>query len=115
MLRRGSAASAAVIPTISSPPNENMITAIAITNPSMPCGIKPPCSHRLLILACGPPLPLAKSQAPKTIMPTIATTLIMANQNSVSPYSRTLTRLIRFIRTKNTAAETQVGMSGHQY
>ena len=33
MLRRGSAASAAVMPTISNPPNENMITAIAITNP----------------------------------------------------------------------------------
>ncbi len=103
------------MPTISRPPNENMITAIAITSPEKPCGIKPPCCHRLVMLACGPPLPLTNSQAPNTIMPTIATTLMMANQNSVSPYRRTFTRLIRLISTKNSAAEAQVGISGHQY
>ena len=56
-----------------------------------------------------PPLPLTNSQAPNTIMPTIATTLMMANQNSVSPYRRTFTRLIRLISTKNSAAEARWG------
>ncbi|CNL96743.1 Uncharacterised protein [Mycobacterium tuberculosis] len=32
--------------------------AMAITNPPTPWGKKPPCSHRLLTDACGPPLPL---------------------------------------------------------
>ena len=48
-------------------------------------------------------------------MPTMATTLMMANQNSVSPKAFTLTRLIRLISTKKTSAVTQVGISGHQY
>ncbi|KWV89864.1 hypothetical protein PFLmoz3_00449 [Pseudomonas fluorescens] len=47
-------------------------------------------------------------------MPTIATTLMMANQNSASPKTLTLARLITLISTKKAAAETQVGISGHQ-
>ncbi|MNV66592.1 hypothetical protein D3C71_1593500 [compost metagenome] len=58
MLFCGLSASAAVIPTSSSPPNENMITAIAITSPMMPFGKKPPCAHRLVTVASGPPRPL---------------------------------------------------------
>ena len=47
-------------------------------------------------------------------MPTIATTLMIANQNSVSPKNFTFRVLIRFTATKNTSALTQVGISGHQ-
>ncbi|MNT35563.1 hypothetical protein D3C72_1715950 [compost metagenome] len=57
MVFSGESASAAVMPTSSSPPNENMITAMAITRPPMPLGKKPPCCHRLATLACGPALP----------------------------------------------------------
>ncbi|CAB5591931.1 hypothetical protein DR97_4937 [Pseudomonas aeruginosa] len=48
-------------------------------------------------------------------MPTIAATLMIANQNSVSPKAFTLARLIALISTKNAAAVAQVGTSGHQY
>ena len=54
---RGSDASAAVIPTNSSPPKENMMIARVITRPLRPLGKKPPRSHRLLTEACGPPPP----------------------------------------------------------
>ncbi|MNG08026.1 hypothetical protein D3C84_913560 [compost metagenome] len=58
MLYLGLSASAAVIPTSSRPPKENMITASAIIRPLMPLGKKPPYCHRLATLASGPPLPL---------------------------------------------------------
>jgi uncharacterized membrane protein YjjP (DUF1212 family) len=35
-----------------------MITAIAITSPMMPFGKNPPCAHRLVTVASGPPMPL---------------------------------------------------------
>ncbi|MNE92412.1 hypothetical protein D3C80_1901320 [compost metagenome] len=54
----GWSASAAVNPSISRPPKENMMIAMAITRPLMPLGKKPPWLHRLLTLACSPPLPL---------------------------------------------------------
>ncbi|RMR97100.1 hypothetical protein ALP75_202341 [Pseudomonas syringae pv. actinidiae] len=44
----------------------------------------------------------------------IATTLMIANQNSVSPNTLTLVRLMALINTKNTAADTQLGMCGNQ-
>ncbi|MNO93819.1 hypothetical protein D3C76_854250 [compost metagenome] len=47
-------------------------------------------------------------------MPMMATTLMIANQNSISPKTLTFIVLIRLTRTKNTAALTQVGISGHQ-
>ncbi|MOA15585.1 hypothetical protein D3C78_1357500 [compost metagenome] len=47
-------------------------------------------------------------------MPSTATTLMMANQNSASPKNFTLVRLIALISTKNAAAVAQVGTSGHQ-
>ena len=55
MLRDGSSASAAVMPTSSSPPNENMITAIDITSPLTPFGKKPPSRQRFVTLASGQP------------------------------------------------------------
>ncbi|MCY1305031.1 hypothetical protein D9M70_548110 [compost metagenome] len=110
----GLSASAAVKPSISRPPKLNMMKAMAITSPPTPLGKKPPCAHRLLTAACSPPLPLNSSQQPSRIMPTMATTLIMANQNSVSPNSLTLARLMTLTATKNSAALAQVGTSGHQ-
>lgn len=47
-------------------------------------------------------------------MLTMATTLMMANQNSASPKNFTFIRLMALISTKNAAAVTQVGISGHQ-
>ena len=47
-------------------------------------------------------------------MPIIATTLMMANQNSISPNTFTFKVLIRLTSTKNTTALTHVGTSGHQ-
>ncbi len=49
-----------------------------------------------------------------TIIPITANTLMMANQNSASPNTLTLIRLSALISTKNTAADTQIGISGHQ-
>ncbi|MNI98512.1 hypothetical protein D3C73_1573680 [compost metagenome] len=54
----GSLASAAVMPTSSRPPKENMMNAIDISKPVVPLGKKPPWLHRLLTDACGPPVPL---------------------------------------------------------
>ncbi|MNH34557.1 hypothetical protein D3C79_951600 [compost metagenome] len=54
----GLSASAAVKPSISRPPKENMMKARAITSPLTPFGKKPPCDHRLATVASGPPLPL---------------------------------------------------------
>ena len=91
-----------------------MIAAIDITADT-PFGKKPPCCHRFRTLASGPAWPLASSQPPKPIIPTIAATLMIENQNSVSPYDFTLARLSRLIATKKTSADTQVGTPGHQY
>ncbi|MCY1434674.1 hypothetical protein D9M71_507400 [compost metagenome] len=110
----GLSASAAVKPSISRPPKENMMKAMAITSPLTPLGKKPPWAQRLATVACSPPLPLNSIQQPRTIMPTMATTLIMANQNSASPNSFTLARLMALTTRKNTAAVAQVGTSGHQ-
>ncbi|MNT35562.1 hypothetical protein D3C72_1715940 [compost metagenome] len=48
-------------------------------------------------------------------MPMMAATLMIENQNSISPKDFTLDRLIRLMITKKASAETQVGISGHQY
>ncbi len=115
MLRKGSSASAAVMPTSFSPPNENMMTAIDMARPLTPNGKKPPNCQRFATLAWGPACPDTSSQPPNRIIPTIAATLTMANQNSVSPYDFTLVRLMALTITKHASAETQVGKPGHQY
>ncbi|MNR31408.1 hypothetical protein D3C85_1489170 [compost metagenome] len=48
-------------------------------------------------------------------MPIIASTLISANQNSVSPYRRTFTRFTALMIMKKAAAQIHVGTSGSQY
>ena len=103
------------MPISSNPPKENMITASDSTSPFQPVARKPPCCHRLSRLARSPPWPEKSSHRPKPIMPMIASTLIKANQNSVSPYRRTFTRLTALMMMKNTAAQIQVGTSGSQY
>ncbi|MNT39962.1 hypothetical protein D3C72_1762500 [compost metagenome] len=115
MLLCGSRASAAVIPISSSPPKENMITARDIISPFQPVARKPPCFHRLSMFARSPPCPEKSSHRPKPIMPIIASTLISANQNSVSPYRRTFTRFTALIIMKKAAAQIHVGTSGSQY
>ena len=115
MVFPGLSASAAVMPTSSSPPKENMITAMAISRPLTPLGKNPPSSHRLPTEACGPPLPLASSQPPNTIMAMIAATFTIDSQNSISPNRRTCSRLMPLTSTKKPSADTQIGISGHQY
>ena len=87
MERCGSCASPAVMPTSSTPPKLNSTTTTAITSPDSPCGRKPPCAHRLAMPVASPPLPQPNSTmaSPKAIMAMMATTLMMANQNSNSP------------------------------
>ncbi|STT84935.1 Uncharacterised protein [Klebsiella pneumoniae] len=70
-----------------------MITASDRISPCQPVARKPPCFHRLSNPALLPPWPPNSIHRPKAIMPIIASTLISANQNSASPYKRTLTRL----------------------
>ena len=48
-------------------------------------------------------------------MPTMAATLMIENQNSISPNDFTLARLIALMIRKKASAEIQVGMPGHQY
>src|SRR6516225_9987203 len=112
MVCEGSSASAAVMPTSSRPPNENITTAIAMTRPETPCGKNPPLRQRFETLASGPAEPETSSQPPNPIMPTIASTLMIANQNSSSPYDLTLVKLMPLMTTKNTSAETHVGNVG---
>ncbi len=48
-------------------------------------------------------------------MPMIAATLMIENQNSASPKDLTLARLTALMIRKKASADTQVGISGHQY
>src|SRR5690606_21234967 len=112
---RGFSASAALMSTTARLPKENTSTAITATSPPMPLGNKPPWVHRLLTLACSPPAPETSRYSPSSIMPTMAPTLTMANQNSASPKDFTWDRLIRLISTKKASAVAQVGISGYQY
>ncbi|CNU13094.1 Uncharacterised protein [Salmonella enterica subsp. enterica serovar Bovismorbificans] len=65
-------------------------------------------------MACGPAVSLKSNHAPNRIIAMTAITLIMANQNSISPNTLTLVRLMALIITKKAAAEAQVGISGYQ-
>ena len=51
---------------------------------------------------------------PKMIMLRMATTLISAIQNSVSPYALTLNKLIAVITTRQIRADSHWGTSGSQ-
>ena len=115
---RGFSVSAAAVPTISTPMNEKMPIWKPSTKPLAPMGNMPPWLQRFEIEATSPTgfwKRVAIRKIPTPIRPRIATILMIANQNSVSPKVFTLTRLIALISTKNAAAVAQVGMSGYQY
>ena len=92
----GSAASPAVMPSVSIPPKANITTANEANSPSKPWGNNPPCSTRLPSpgATVEPPAwkPKAMMAAPPAIMAMMATTLINENQNSSSPKTLTLSR-----------------------
>ena len=103
----------------STPPKENMTTTSEALIPESPFGKNPPRSTRWAKLGSGrlEPELTAKpmTTAPRTIMPTMATTLTRANQNSNSPKDRTPTRLTAVMDTRTIAAVSQSGIPGSQY
>lgn len=94
-LRRGSAVSAAVVPTSSIPTKANTAIWKPAKNPPMPMGNMPPSFHRFdseATLPDGERKPQATSPAPVIINAAMAMILISANQNSISPNNFTVTR-----------------------
>src|SRR5690606_31423564 len=123
MFFSGFSASAAVIPTNSKPPHENIIMTNAAKSPwyatlslldSQPLGKTPPPFVKFCIVARSQPTPLLNRQQPKIIIAIIATTLIMENQNSVSPYTFTEARLSALMTKKKNKLDIHKGISGHQ-
>ena len=115
------------MPMSSVPPKLNITTTSAINRPvqvpslvcSMrPFGKKPPSKvNQLAKLALMPDaVGRAKMMTarPPIIMAITATILIMANQNSNSPNLETPSRLAAQMTTRNTAADTHVGIAGNQ-
>ena len=87
-----------------------------IRDEPMPLGKKPSNSHRLETAAVSPAWlkPRVSTPMPITIMPMMAVTLTIENQNSISPKSFTEIRLATNSRTRKTRADTHCGMSGNQ-
>ena len=122
----GSSVSPAVMPMSSVPPKLNITTTSAISRPVHPLSVwpmspfgkkPPPTVNQLAKLAL---MPEAVGRAkmmtarPPIIMAITATILIMANQNSNSPNLETPSRFAAVMSTRNTAAETHVGIAGNQ-
>ncbi len=82
----------------------------------MPFGKKPSCDQRLETVAVSPASekPRVSTPRPMTIMPMMAVTLIIENQNSTSPKILTEIRLTPKSTTRNTRALTHCGISGNQ-
>ena len=94
-LRFGSCVSAAVVPTSSTPTKAKMAIWNPARKPSRPLGNMPPCVHKLLTLAVVPAAlvnPVKIIHKPTAINTIIAVILTIANQNSISPNSFTVTR-----------------------
>ena len=90
----GSLVSAAVVPTSSMPTKAKTAIWKPATKPMNSFGKKPPWLHRLVKVA-GPASdwkPVKIMTRPTTISATMATILISANQNSVSPNAFTVVR-----------------------
>ncbi len=87
-----------------------------ITAAPKPLGKKPPSFHRWVIEAVSPAAEKPKTSTPMPIriMPTIAVTLTMENQNSISPNSFTEIRLAAYSSTRNTSAVPHCGTPGSQ-
>ncbi|CAM5633078.1 hypothetical protein SFIMM107S_03957 [Streptomyces griseus] len=84
--------------------------------PVMPFGKKPPSFQRLETVAVSPASenPTVRTPAQIRIMPMMAVTLTMENQNSSSPKSFTEIRFAPYRMTVNTRADSHCGMF-HQY
>ena len=115
------------MPMSSVPPKLNITTTSAISRPVQepsefcpirPFGKKPlPTVNQFAKLARTPDAvgrTKMMTARPPIIMAITATILIMANQNSNSPNLETPSRLAAQIITKNTAADTHVGIAGNQ-
>ncbi len=72
-----------------------MTICSVITVEPTPFGKKPPCSHRWVTDAVSPASlkPRVRTPTPIRIMPMMAVTLTIENQNSISPKSLTEIRL----------------------
>ncbi|SAQ48369.1 Uncharacterised protein [Klebsiella oxytoca] len=88
----------------------------AVRKPFQPPAKKPPCSVRLLKPMECPPLPKPKKMTPSptTIMTIMVVTLIMANQNSISPYRRTAARFASATSPTAISAGIHCAISGNQ-
>src|SRR5690242_27803 len=112
----GSLDSPAVTPTSSTARKANMTICRVISVLPTPCGKKPPSFHRWLTEAVLPASekPMVRMPAQIRIMPMIAVTLTMENQNSSSPKSFTEIRLAAYSTIVKISAETHCGKS-NQY
>lgn len=84
-----------------------------ISVPLMPCGKNPPSDQRWLTEAVSPASekPRVRIPAQMRIMPAMAVTLTIENQNSSSPKSFTEMRLTPYRTRVKNSAETHCGMS----
>ena len=115
MFFSGSLVSAAAVPTSSMPPKAKMAIWKPRTKPSAPCGNIPPSFQMLDRLATAPSgevkcVPIMT--APVAISARMATTLMMANQNSISPNAATVGRFRLSSSTGTTSAGSQRGVPG---
>ena len=109
------------------PPKLNITTTNAIMRPVhvpsalrviRPCGRNPPSTVNQFAKLARMPEAVGTlatiTYRPPRIMAITATILMMANQNSNSPNLLTPIRFNAAITTRNTAAETHLGMFGNQ-
>ncbi|MNW39270.1 hypothetical protein D3C74_163580 [compost metagenome] len=112
----GSLVSAAVVPTSSMPTNANTAIWKPATKPMKPVGNMPPSVHRLekeaVAESCSKPV--MTMTRPTTISAPMATILISANQNSVSPKAFTVARFSTSSSAMQPSAGIHSGRSPHQ-
>ncbi len=116
-LRSGSAVSAAVVPTSSMPTKANTAIWKPAKKPTRPIGNMPPSFHRFdsdAVWPLGEVKPHATRPAPVMISAQIATILISANQNSISPNSFTVTRFSDSSSITHASAGFQASSPGNQ-
>jgi|GEM_PF-4742130 len=116
-LRSGSAVSAAVVPTSSMPTKANTAIWKPAKKPTRPIGNMPPSFHRFdsdAVWPLGEVKPHATRPAPVMISAQIATILISANQNSISPNSFTVTRFNDSSSITHASAGFQASSPGNQ-
>ncbi|MNN13195.1 hypothetical protein D3C81_1262190 [compost metagenome] len=116
-VRSGFFASAAVVPTSSIPTKANTAIWKPAKKPIRPCGNMPSSFHRLARLAvrpAGDSKPTRTMYRPVPTRARIATILIMANQNSISPNIFTVIRFSDSSRPTQASAGAHWGRSGNQ-